>query len=62
MDQSMTSALTVIAVLFVIFLVGREIICWYWKINRSVELMEEILQELKKLNGSTSAQEEVARK
>jgi hypothetical protein len=26
----------------VIFLVLREIFCWYWKINRMVELLESI--------------------
>lgn len=54
MDQSMAVALVLVGVLFVIFLIGRELVCWYWKINRSVQLMEEILVELKKSNASSS--------
>lgn len=50
MDQSITVALIVIAVIFVIFLVCRQVVCWYWKINRGIELMEQILVELKKSN------------
>lgn len=38
-----------VLVIFVIFiLIGREIICWYLKINKRVELLENILEELKK--------------
>jgi len=54
MDSSLAPALLVIVVLLIIFLVGREIVCWYWKINRGVELMEEILIELKKANEKSS--------
>ena len=36
------SLLVVAVVLVVIFLVFREVICWYWKINRSVALLTEI--------------------
>lgn len=32
-------ALTIVAV---IFLVCRELMCWYWKINRTIELLEKI--------------------
>lgn len=28
---------------------------WYWKIDRSIELQEEILYELRRINGSSSA-------
>jgi len=30
------------AIVIVIFLVFREVVCWYWKINRMVELLESI--------------------
>jgi hypothetical protein len=43
-----TSGVIVLVVLFLLFLVGRELICWYFKINRRVDLLEEILEELKK--------------
>ncbi len=31
-----------IVVAIIVFLIFREIICWYWKINRNVELLTEI--------------------
>lgn len=35
-------ALLALVIAVVIFLVLREIFCWYWKINRMVELLESI--------------------
>ena len=34
--------LLVISVLTIIFLVFREVFCWYWKINERIALMKEI--------------------
>jgi uncharacterized integral membrane protein len=34
----------------VVFLIARELVMWYWKINRIVSLQEQILAELKKMN------------
>ena len=31
-----------LAVLIIIFLIFREVVCWYWKINQSVALLTEI--------------------
>jgi len=39
-----------IVLFFIFFLVGRELVCWYFKINRRVELLENILTELKSKN------------
>ena len=39
-----------LVILIVIFLVFRDLVCWYWKINYQVKLLEEIRNELKKLN------------
>ncbi len=36
-----------IASTLVIFLVGREIMCWYWKVNRIIQLLESIDRKLK---------------
>ena len=41
--------IAVLVILLVIFLLIREIICWYYKINRSIELQEESIRLLKKL-------------
>ena len=35
-------------VLLIIFLLGREIVCWYWKINKSIALLTEIRDLLAK--------------
>jgi len=32
----------IIAIILFIFLIIREIICWYWKINERTELLREI--------------------
>jgi len=42
-------------VLIVVFLICRELICWYFKINKRVELMEEQNELMKKmLSGGNS--------
>jgi hypothetical protein len=43
---------TTLIVSIVMMLICREIICWYWKINKTVLLQEKILAELEKLNDS----------
>ena len=40
------SAIITLLILFVIFLVCREIACWYWKLNEIVSLLKEIRDEL----------------
>jgi hypothetical protein len=37
-------------VALVVFLIGREIVCWYFKQNEQVKLMHEILEQLKASN------------
>ncbi len=34
----------------ILFLIGREVWCWYWKINKATQLLEDILRELKESN------------
>jgi hypothetical protein len=43
------SILVILIVLILIFLALREFVCWYYKINKRIELMEETNQLLKKL-------------
>jgi hypothetical protein len=42
-----------IAIIVVVFLVLREVWCWYWKINRMVALLESIDESLKQLPAVT---------
>ena len=39
--------ITVLVVALIIFIVCREFTCWYFKINKTVELLEEIRDSLK---------------
>ena len=39
-----------IASTLALFLIGREVACWYWKVNRMVELLECIESRLKSMD------------
>ena len=55
---SMVGTLIIILiVLIIIFFICRELICWYYKINRIVELMEEQNGLLKRMLGDSNPQE-----
>jgi hypothetical protein len=41
-------ALIGLVILIIFFFFGRELICWYLKINKITEILEEIRDELKK--------------
>ena len=43
-----------IAVTIAVFLLLREVFCWYFKINKRVALQEKVLDELVKLNSLNS--------
>jgi hypothetical protein len=45
--ESLVYGLGVIVVAILIFLVGREVVCWYWKINEGIRLLKEIRDILK---------------
>ena len=38
----------------VLFLVGREVLLWYFKLNKIEEILTSIYQELKKANESSN--------
>lgn len=44
MDTS-SALIMLLAVLFV-FLIARELMCWYWKLNKMVSLLERIDEKL----------------
>jgi hypothetical protein len=48
-DQIMNIFVLFMGCLFVFVLI-REVICWYWKINKGILLQEKILAELVKSN------------
>jgi hypothetical protein len=35
-----------LAIILVIFLIGREIVCWYWKINEALITLKAIDEKL----------------
>jgi hypothetical protein len=45
--ENIVFVLVTVAVMLLLFLMGREIVCWYFKINKTVELLEEIRDSLK---------------
>jgi len=42
----------VIIGVIVLFLICRELVCWYWKINRLVFLMENMAENIVKMNAN----------
>jgi hypothetical protein len=45
--DSIVNFLIALGITLVIFLIGREIVCWYFKINKTVALLEEIRDSLR---------------
>ena len=51
-QPELINALVILAILFLLFLIFRELVCWYWKINQSVALLTEIRDSLKQIENS----------
>lgn len=45
-----SDVLVVLGIAFLSFVVFREVVCWYWKINEAVELLREIRDSLQRNN------------
>jgi hypothetical protein len=45
--SDLVTLITALAIALIIFLFCRELVCWYFKINKTVELLEEIRDSLK---------------
>ena len=45
-----------ISILVVLFLLFRQVVCWYWKINEIVRLLEETNANLRLLAGTRATQ------
>ena len=48
--EQIINTLLIFAICLAVFAIIRELICWYFKINKRVELQEKILAELVKIN------------
>ena len=51
MTQSQIDLCLYLILALAVFLLIREVICWYFKINKRIELQEKIVVELVKMNG-----------
>lgn len=49
MSEPIVGILTALVILIIIFLILRELVMWYWKINERIELQKETNELLKKL-------------
>lgn len=45
-------ALVGIGIGIVLFLALREVFCWYWKINKAVDALDDMRTELRRISGS----------
>ncbi|MGL4411703.1 MAG: hypothetical protein ACRCTF_06170 [Bacteroidales bacterium] len=53
-------AIVAIAIVIGIFLICRELVCWYWKINKHISLMEENNELLRMLVAQNSTKQKEA--
>jgi hypothetical protein len=58
---SLTSLIIFLLVMVVIFFAFREVNCWYWKINKLIDLQKEINSLLQKLDRHMGFQSDVDR-
>jgi len=42
--------IVILLIAVLIFIICREIVCWYWKINEHINLQKKILEKLDKLD------------
>lgn len=49
-ENQVIGFLLALVVCVAIFMICREIMCWYWKVNKRLEIEQQILEELRKLN------------
>lgn len=50
-EDTWTSVIITILFAIIIFILIRELVCWYYKINKSIKNQEEIIRLLKKIAG-----------
>lgn len=52
--------LVISAICLLVFFVAREIFCWYWKINKALEVLESIDYRLSVITAQQDASRSVA--
>lgn len=57
MDNQTSTLFVFIALFIAIFIFLREVFCWYYKINKRLEIEQQILDELRKLNAEKNIEE-----
>ncbi len=43
--ENTATIITVLCISILVFIICRELVCWYWKLNRIVELLEQIASQ-----------------
>ena len=51
-----------LGLLILLFLICREILCWYWKINKALVLLQKIEKNTRQKNLTTDLPKEDAKK
>lgn len=59
--MDLINVLVALAIMIVIFLVCREIVCWYWKLNKVVQLQEDQSATLKSILAALQGQKNVGK-
>jgi hypothetical protein len=54
----LVGALITLGVLSLIFLALREVVCWYWKINQGISLLQEQTKLLKEIRDTAARSEQ----
>lgn len=57
--EGIGSVLLVLLICVIIFIVCRELICWYYKINKMVSNQDEIIRILKKIAGEDNSNSKI---
>lgn len=53
MSMELFSYIVIALIVLAILLVMRELVCWYWKINKQVQQNDEIIDLIKRICGET---------
>ena len=63
--NSLIGIIITLGIVLIVFLVCREITCWYWKINEALEVLYDIRDSLSNIESTNKSQlkdQDVSRK